>query len=105
MSNTAGIKRQTGYLPGEAPLRRTPGRDLLEYSSGFYEKDCLKRGRELADILELDLSRRIETLSLGNKKKIGVIQALMHEPRLLILDEAYQWAGPSHAETVLRNPP
>jgi ABC-2 type transport system ATP-binding protein len=82
------IKRQTGYLPGEASYYgELRGRDLLEYSSGFYEKDCLKRGRELADILELDLSRRIETLSLGNKKKIGVIQALMHEPRLLILDE------------------
>lgn len=82
------IKRQTGYVPGEvAYYGELRVKDLLEYSSRFYEKDCMKRGRELADILELEMDRRIETLSLGNKKKIGVVQALMHEPRLLILDE------------------
>jgi ABC-2 type transport system ATP-binding protein len=82
------IKRVTGYLPGDATYYgELRGKDFLEYASRFYEKDCLKRGRELADIFELDLDRRIETLSLGNRKKIGVVQALMHEPRLLILDE------------------
>ncbi len=82
------IKRVTGYLPGDAAYYgELRGKDFLEYASRFYEKDCLKRGRELADIFELDLDRRIETLSLGNRKKIGVVQALMHEPRLLILDE------------------
>jgi ABC-2 type transport system ATP-binding protein len=82
------IKRVTGYLPGGAAYYgELRGKDFLEYASRFYEKDCLKRGRELADIFELDLDRRIETLSLGNRKKIGVVQALMHEPRLLILDE------------------
>ncbi|HHY44238.1 MAG TPA: ABC transporter ATP-binding protein [Firmicutes bacterium] len=82
------IKRVTGYLPGDAAYYgELRGKDLLEYASGFYEKDCLRRGRELADIFELDLEKRIENLSLGNKKKVGVIQALMHEPKLLILDE------------------
>lgn len=82
------IKRDTGYLPGEvAYYGELRVKDLLDYSSRFYEKDCAKRAGELAEALELELDRRIETLSLGNKKKIGVVQALMHEPRLLILDE------------------
>jgi ABC-2 type transport system ATP-binding protein len=86
--DSKGIKRVTGYLPGDAAYYgELRGRDLLEYASRFYEKDCLERGRELADIFDLDLEKRIETLSLGNKKKIGVVQALMPGPRLLILDE------------------
>lgn len=85
---TKEIKQQIGYLPGEAAYYgELRVRDLLDYSSRFYRKDCAKRGRELAGILELELDRRIETLSLGNRKKIGVVQALMHEPKLLILDE------------------
>ncbi|MNJ02305.1 putative ABC transporter ATP-binding protein YxlF [compost metagenome] len=43
--------------------------------------------KELAERMELDLSRRIEDLSFGNKKKVGIVQALLHEPRLVILDE------------------
>ncbi|MGE5579087.1 MAG: ATP-binding cassette domain-containing protein [Bacillota bacterium] len=82
------IKANVGYLPGEvAYYGDVRVRDLLSYSSAFYGRDCLGRAKELADVLELDLDRRIETLSLGNRKKIGVIQALMHEPKLLILDE------------------
>ena len=86
--DTKRIKQETGYLPGEvAYYGELRVRDLLEYSSRFYGKDCTKRGKELADVLELEVDRRIETLSLGNKKKIGVVQALMHQPKLLILDE------------------
>lgn len=82
------IKANVGYLPGEvAYYGDARVRDLLSYSSSFYGRDCMRRGKELADILELDLDRRVETLSLGNRKKVGVVQALMHEPRLLILDE------------------
>ncbi len=82
------IKANVGYLPGEvAYYGDARVKDLLAYSSSFYGKDCMRRGKELADILELDLDRRVETLSLGNRKKVGVVQALMHEPRLLILDE------------------
>lgn len=88
MEKSKEIKKDVGYIPGEvAYYGELRVRDLLDYASRFYGRDCTKRGRELADILELEMDRRIETLSLGNKKKIGVVQALMHEPRLLILDE------------------
>jgi ABC-2 type transport system ATP-binding protein len=62
-------------------------KDLLKYSASFYKKDCSKRIKELAEIMNLDLNKRIEDLSLGNKKKVGIIQGLLHEPKLIILDE------------------
>lgn len=61
--------------------------DLLNYSASFYKKDCTKRMNELADIMELDLKRRIDDLSYGNKKKVGIVQGLLHQPKLLLLDE------------------
>ena len=42
---------------------------------------------ELAEIMELDLKRRIDDLSYGNKKKVGIVQGLLHQPKLLLLDE------------------
>ena len=62
-------------------------KDLLAYSASFYRKDCRKRIQELAEIMQLDLSKRIGDLSFGNRKKAGIIQALLHEPKLIILDE------------------
>jgi ABC-2 type transport system ATP-binding protein len=61
--------------------------DLLRYSASFYKKDCTARIKELAGILELDLNKKIEDMSLGNKKKVGIVQGLLHSPKLIILDE------------------
>jgi ABC-2 type transport system ATP-binding protein len=61
--------------------------DLLKYSASFYKKDCTKRLHELAEIMELDLKKRIDDLSYGNKKKVGIVQGLLHQPKLLFLDE------------------
>jgi ABC-2 type transport system ATP-binding protein len=61
--------------------------DLLNYSASFYEKDCSAKIAELSSVLQLDLNRKIEDMSLGNKKKVGIIQGLLHSPRLIILDE------------------
>lgn len=62
-------------------------RELLDYSASFYKKDCSARIEELSAVFELDLSRKIEELSFGNRKKVGIIQGLLHSPRLIILDE------------------
>jgi ABC-2 type transport system ATP-binding protein len=62
-------------------------KDLLNYSASFYKKDCSKRIKELAEIMDLDLNKKIDDLSLGNKKKVGIVQGLLHEPKLIILDE------------------
>lgn len=82
------IRARIGYLPSEVfYYDKMKVLDLLEYSASFYKKDCKKRMKELADIMELDLTRRIEDLSYGNKKKVGIVQGLLHSPELIILDE------------------
>ncbi len=82
------IKASIGYLPSEVfyydHMRVS---DLLKYSASFYGKDCSKRIDELCDILDLDVHRKIEDLSFGNRKKVGIVQGLLHEPQLIILDE------------------
>ncbi len=59
---------------------------LLRYAASFHGGDTA-RLKELAEIFKVDLNKKIYSLSLGNKKKVGIIQALLHRPRLLILDE------------------
>ncbi len=82
------IRQDIGYLPSEVfyyeGMKVT---DLLNYSASFYKKDCSKRIAELADIMELDLKRKINDLSYGNKKKVGIVQGLLHQPTLIVLDE------------------
>jgi len=82
------ILADVGYLPGEIYYYdHMRAGDLLRYSASFYGKDCTARIHELSEILELDLGKRIEDMSLGNKKKVGIAQGLLHSPRLIILDE------------------
>ena len=82
------IKKDIGYLPSEVfYYDNMKVIDLLRYSASFYKKDCTKRINELAEIMELDLHKKIDDLSLGNKKKVGIVQGLLHEPKLIILDE------------------
>jgi len=82
------ILSRVGYLPSEAVFY--PGmrvRELLRFSAGLRGKDCGRAGEELCKRLRLDPSRRVEELSLGNRKKAGIVCALQHRPELLILDE------------------
>jgi ABC-2 type transport system ATP-binding protein len=82
------IRQEIGYLPSEVfYYEKMKVIDLLKYTAGFYKKDCLPRMYELAEIMELDLKRKIEDLSYGNKKKVGIVQGLLHSPKLIILDE------------------
>jgi ABC-2 type transport system ATP-binding protein len=82
------IKKEIGYLPSEVfYYDNMKVKDLLNYSASFYKKDCSKRIKELAEIMDLDLTKKIDDLSLGNKKKVGIVQGLLHEPKLIILDE------------------
>ncbi|MCR3922575.1 MAG: ABC transporter ATP-binding protein [Firmicutes bacterium] len=88
IKNTELIKRQVGYLPGEVDYYDDMSAgELLHYSGRFYKKDYTKNLQELIELFELDIKKNIHSLSLGNKKKVAIIQALLHEPKLLILDE------------------
>ncbi len=82
------IRHEIGYLPSEVfYYEGMKVLDLLKYSASFYKKDCSKRILELSDIMELDLKRKIDDLSYGNKKKVGIVQGLLHSPKLIVLDE------------------
>ena len=85
------IREEVGYLPSEVfYYDNMRAIDLLRYSASFYKKpkkQIEKRINELAKLLDLDLKKKIDDLSYGNKKKVGIIQGLLHEPKLIILDE------------------
>ncbi len=82
------IRQEIGYLPSEVfYYEGMKVRDLLKYSASFYKKDCTKRINELSSLMELELDRRIDDLSYGNKKKVGIVQGLLHQPMLIVLDE------------------
>lgn len=88
LTHGAEIKREIGYLPSEVfYYDNMRVKDLLHYSASFYKKDCKARIHELAERMELDLTKKIDDLSLGNKKKVGIVQGLLHSPKLIILDE------------------
>ena len=82
------IRRRIGYLPGDLALyENLKGADMLRYMGNLRGGVEWNDVQQLAERLHSDLSRPIRTLSQGNRQKIGLIQALMHKPELLILDE------------------
>jgi ABC-2 type transport system ATP-binding protein len=85
------IKRLVGYLPSEDfAYKSMTARDLLAYSArlnGLDPSASRARMEELADVLALDLGRKIKELSRGNRRKVSLIKCVLPEPRLLILDE------------------
>ena len=82
------IKRRIGYLPSEVNLYDDMSiKELFNYHESFYNDNLNKRRKELVKLLKIDENKKIEDLSLGNLKKVGIVLALMHEPEILILDE------------------
>ena len=86
--DNAKIKEKIGYLPSEIYLYDDlTVKEMLDYHESFYQKNFHDRRMELVKKFELDEEKKIEDLSLGNLKKLGIILAFMHDPKLLILDE------------------
>jgi ABC-2 type transport system ATP-binding protein len=82
------IKKIVGFIPTEVNYyENMTVKELIEYSARFYKISLDHRFNQFVDALNLDLSRKIDDLSMGNKKKVAVVQSLIHNPRLLILDE------------------
>lgn len=82
------ILARVGYLPSESAFY--PGMrvgEVLRLSAGLRRKDCAEMAIRLCERLQLDTTRRVEELSFGNRKKVGIVCALQHDPELLILDE------------------
>ena len=82
------IARDVGYLPSEnSYYENMKVRELLQYTADLYGMDCETKMYELSERLNLDLTRKIADLSLGNKKKVGIVSAIMTSPKLIIMDE------------------
>ena len=86
--NPAQIAKDVGYLPSENSFYNSlKVREMLQYTADLYGMGCKIRMEVLSERLKLDLSRKVGDLSLGNKKKVGIVSALLPSPKLLILDE------------------
>ena len=86
--DNVSLKKLIGYLPSEIHLYDDlTVKKMLDYHESFYTKDIHKRRKELVKRFKLNEDKKIEELSLGNLKKLGIVLAFMHEPKLLILDE------------------
>lgn len=82
------IRSHIGYLPSEAVFYRgMKVKDLLKLSADFHHKDCSAEREILCRRLQLDVNRKVDELSFGNRKKVAIVSALQHQPKLLILDE------------------
>ena len=86
--DSARIKQEVGYLPGD--LRLYPnmnGHESLRVFGSIRRRDLREPGRELAERFGLDLTVKVRRMSRGMKQKLGLILAMAHRPRLLVLDE------------------
>ena len=82
------ILKSIGYMPSETmfyPNMRIG--DLLKMTEEAYQKDCREKRNELCERLKVDVTRKIEELSLGNRKKVSIVSTMQHSPELYIFDE------------------
>ena len=82
------ILSEVGYLPSEINFyNKMKVKDVIRYSAGLRRASCQDKAESLCERLGLDTSRNVDDLSLGNRKKVGIVCAVQHSPKLLILDE------------------
>lgn len=82
------LRHDIGYLAGELDLYdKFTGEELITYFDNLRSGSGRAHAHEVAERIKLDLTRPVGKLSKGNKQKVGVVQALMHKPKLLVLDE------------------
>lgn len=87
-TNKEALLREIGYLPSEVMYYPSmKGIDVIKYAASMRGMDCSEEAAKLCERLKIDTEKRIEELSLGNRKKIGIVCAMQHKPKLLIFDE------------------
>lgn len=82
------ILKEVGYMPSEASFYPTMKvKDVIRFAADMHRKDCSEEAGRLCEKLQVDTRKKIQELSLGNRKKVSIVCALQHQPKLLILDE------------------
>lgn len=103
LSSTADpieIHRRVGYLPGELSMYDAmTGDELLRYFAALRDVADLGEAHRIAAMLDLDLGRTVRSYSSGNRQKLGLTQAFLHRPELLILDEPTSGLDPLMQQT------
>ena len=88
ISEKESILSSIGYMPSETMFYSGMRvGDIIQMSASLHKKDCSKQAKELCDRLQLDVRKKVDELSLGNRKKVSIVCALQHTPKLYILDE------------------
>ena len=99
-ADPVAIHRRVGYLPGELSMYDTmTGEELLRYFGSLRGLSDLGEAVDVAERMDLDLSKNIRSYSSGNRQKLGIAQAFMHRPELLILDEPTNGLDPLMQQT------
>ncbi len=88
LSRASEYLAEVGYMPGEAIFYDSLRvEEVIDYSAKLRRADCSIEAKRLMDALEIDRRKKVSELSLGNRKKVSIVCALQHKPRLCILDE------------------
>jgi len=86
--NQEHILCEIGYMPSEAmfyPSMKV--KDVIQMAADVRKKDCRQEASRLCERLQVDTDKKISDLSLGNRKKVSIVCAMQHKPKLFIFDE------------------
>lgn len=82
------ILRNVGYMPSEAMFySNLKVSEVIKLAADIRKKDCTEEAKKLCERLQVDTNKKIEELSLGNRKKVSIVCAMQHQPELFIFDE------------------
>lgn len=88
VKNKIEILSEVGYLPSETTFYSGMSvKDIIVFSARMRKKNCAEEAKQLCERLKLDVNMKVDQLSLGNRKKVGIVCAMQHKPKLYILDE------------------
>ncbi|MBO5057845.1 MAG: ABC transporter ATP-binding protein [Lachnospiraceae bacterium] len=97
------ILAKVGYMPSEAMFYPSmKAKEVIRFAADARETDCREEAERICDLLEVNKEKKIEELSLGNRKKVSIICAMQHKPKLLILDEPTSGLDPLMQEAFFK---
>jgi len=86
--DAAAIKQEVGYLPGELAFpKNMTGKAFIDFMARERQISDMTKTNHLIDMFELDISPKLDTMSLGTRRKVAIVTAFMHDPDILVLDE------------------